>query len=310
MKMQNERKSRIRALGYDYGIQAKVSIKNCNLCGNTYFVQIGITDRYGYSANSFACAQCGLVFLNPRMTPEGYAQFYSKIYRPLVSAYHGRLIDAKNIQQEQRAYAAERAEFLAPYMENLAGTLLDIGGSTGVVAKHFVDRFCFKARVLDPSGDELREAEKLGLETVQGLFEENDFGKEKFDLILLCQTIDHLSDIAATLEKVHSCLSKHGVFFVDIVDFRAAYLRYWNTSEAIKIDHPYYLTQESAEAFLRRKGFVIFRKGYAADHLHVNYVCGLGQPKNDLLPSSASVDHLFREIRTIQNTPRRVEVAL
>jgi SAM-dependent methyltransferase len=308
--MQNERTSRIKALGYDYDAQAKVSVEHCNLCGNDYFVHIAQTDRYGYAVNSFACAQCGLVFLNPRMTPEGYAQFYSNIYRRLVSAYHGRLIDAKSIQAEQKNYAAEKADFLAPYTEKLAGTLLDIGGSTGIVAKHFVDRFDLQAKVLDPSAKELDEAQNLGLGTIQGFFEQTDFGDQKFDLILLCQTIDHLSDIGATLDKVYSCLSKEGVFFVDIVDFRAAYLRHWDISEAIKIDHPYYLTQESVEAFLERKGFVIFRKGYAADHLHVNYACGLGTPKNDHVPAQSTVEQLLREIRTVQNAPPKNGVAL
>ncbi|MEX1071949.1 MAG: hypothetical protein WEC37_04910, partial [Anaerolineales bacterium] len=173
--MQNERIKRIKALAYDYGGRAKEAVERCNLCGGDYFVQISHNDRYGYPAAAFVCAQCGLVFLNPRMKAEAYAQFYSSVYRPLVSAYHGRLIDANSIQDEQKTYAKERAEFLAPYLEGKSkGTLLDIGGSTGVVAKHFVDQFSYSGTVLDPSADELREAAKLGLKTRQGFFEEND----------------------------------------------------------------------------------------------------------------------------------------
>ena len=90
------------------------------------------------------CLRCGLVFLNPLMTSDAYAEFYADVYRPLVSAYHGRRIDAETIQDEQREYAAIRAELLAPHLEGRgAKALLDVGGSTGVVAHHLKERFDF-----------------------------------------------------------------------------------------------------------------------------------------------------------------------
>jgi ethanolamine utilization protein EutA (predicted chaperonin) len=44
--------------------------------------------------------------------------------------------------------------------------LLDVGGSTGVVSGHLAESFGVLPTVLDPSGDELREATALGLETI------------------------------------------------------------------------------------------------------------------------------------------------
>src|SRR5690606_25088874 len=102
------RQARIEALGYDYAAQPKDTLAHCNLCGGQRFVVLAHYDRYRYPAEAHACARCGLVFLNPRMTAGAYARFYDGIYRPLVSAFHGRLIDARTIQDEQRAYAAER----------------------------------------------------------------------------------------------------------------------------------------------------------------------------------------------------------
>jgi hypothetical protein len=72
--------------------------------------------------------RCGLVFLNPRLTAEAYGRFYDGIYRPLVSAFHGRLIDARTIQAEQRDYARRAREFIRPFIaERTPGRLLDIG---------------------------------------------------------------------------------------------------------------------------------------------------------------------------------------
>jgi 2-polyprenyl-3-methyl-5-hydroxy-6-metoxy-1,4-benzoquinol methylase len=299
------RAGRLAAIGFDYRAQPRHRVDACNLCGGSRFVALTHRDRYGYEAEGHACLRCGLVFLNPVMTAAAYGRFYQHVYRPLVSAYHGRTIDAVTLQPEQRVYAGERVEFLRPYLAaSNAKTLLDIGGSTGVVAHALAREFALEATVIDPAPLEVAEARALGLETVTGLVEQHDFGARRFDVVVICQTVDHLLDIAATLRRVRDLLNADGILFVDIVDFRAAYLRHWSVEEAIKIDHPYYLTEATMEAFLRRFGFEISAADYAADHLHVGYACRAGRPDADALPSAASVAEMLREIRYVQNAPR------
>ena len=98
----NTRAERIAALAFDYDAQPKAGSKRCNLCGGSAFVGLTHRDRYGYPAAAACCSGCGLVFLDPVMTADAYGRFYQRTYRPLVSAYHGRLIDARTIQDEQR----------------------------------------------------------------------------------------------------------------------------------------------------------------------------------------------------------------
>ena len=298
-----DRRARIDALDYDYTSQPTQAVVACNLCGASEFVVLAHRDRYGYPAQAHACRRCGLVFLNPRMTAESYGRFYDGIYRPLVSAFHGRLIDAQTIQDEQRDYAAERAEFIRSFIAKSGGqTLLDIGGSTGVVAHHFAREFGLKGTLIDPAPLEVEQARRLGLETITGLVEEHDFGSRRFDVVIICQTVDHLLDVAGTLARVRQLLSDTGLFFIDIVDFRSAYLRNWSVEDAVKIDHPYYLTEPTMAAYLKGSGFGVLRSDYAADHLHVSYVCRPTTADADAMPSKASVDELLREIRFVQNT--------
>ena len=301
-----DRKERIAALGYDYAAQPKQLATSCNLCRGAQFIILTHRDRYGYRAEAHACRGCGLVFLNPRMTAEAYGRFYDGVYRPLVSAFHGRQIDARTIQDEQREYATERAEFVRPFIaESGARTLLDIGGSTGVVAHHFVREFGLAGTLIDPAPLEVEQARRFGLETVTGLIEEHDFGNRGFDLIIICQTVDHLLDVTGTLSRVRRLLSDHGLLFIDIVDFRAAYLQNWSVEDAIKIDHPYYLTEPTMMAYLRRSGFDILRSDYAADHLHVSYMCRPGVADLGAVPSASSVDAMLNEVRYVQGTARR-----
>jgi len=299
------RRERIATLGYDYEAQPKQALDVCNLCGASQFAVLTHRDRYGFRAQAHACHRCGLVFLNPRMTAEAYGRFYDGVYRPLVSAFHGRLIDARTIQAEQRDYAVERAEFMRPFMARRSGaTLLDIGGSTGVVAHHFVREFGLTGTLIDPAPLEVEQARQLGLETITGLVEEHDFGRRRFDAVIVCQTVDHLLDVAGTLARVRQILANDGVLFIDIVDFRAAYLRNWSVEDAVKIDHPYYLTEPTMTAYLRSSGFQVLRSDYAADHLHVSYACRPGIADQDAMPSTAAVEAMLREVRFVQNAPR------
>lgn len=299
------RAERIAALDYDYAAQPKRAVTACNLCGGSVFVVLAHRDRYGYPAEAHGCRRCGLVFLNPVMTAEAYASFYAGTYRPLVSAYHGRRIDAHTIQAEQRQYAAERGDFLAPFLQGgRARRMLDIGGSTGVVAHLLARRFGLEATVLDPAPLETAEAQALGLETIEGLVECHDFGARRFDVIVMCQTIDHLLDVAGTLRRVRELITDEGLFFVDIADFRSPYLRNWSVEEAIKIDHPYYLVEFTAMTLLERTGFEVLRVDYEADHLHVGYACRPAPPRTEALPPRTAVEALWEEIRFVQNAPR------
>jgi hypothetical protein len=166
-------------------------------------------------------------------------------------------------------------------------------------------QFGLRGTLIDPAPLEIEEARQFGLETIAGLVEEYDFGGRRFDLVLICQTVDHLLDVAGTLTRVRQLLTEHGLLFIDIVDFRAAYLRQWSVEDAIKIDHPYYLTQETMTAYLRRSGFEVLRAGFAVDHLHVSYICRPAALDAGAIPAAAQVEALLHEIRYVQNAPRR-----
>jgi SAM-dependent methyltransferase len=244
---------------FDYEAQPKEYVAGCNLCGMGP-VNGGINrrDRYGYAVGFVAC-QCGLVYLYPRMTPEAYARFYRDgTYRKLVSAFHGREINAQTIQPEQLVYAAELAEFIGPYVGQ-AKTLLDVGGSTGVVAGDLAGRFELKATVLDPAPDELAQA--TGLETIQASVEDWEPNGRTWDVITLCQTVDHLLDIAGTLRKLKAALAPGGVFFVDALDYARG--------QVVKIDHPHNFTLGTLLHALQRAGFGLVAFGVEPTHVRV-----------------------------------------
>jgi SAM-dependent methyltransferase len=293
----DEARSRIALLGFDFEAAPKRPVGACNLCGGTAFESVAERDRYRFPAHADLCSRCGLVFLNPMLTAEAYEGFYREVYRPLVSAYHGRPIDAETVEQDQRAYADELVSTLEPFLGGGGrATLLDVGGSTGVVAEAVGDRFGLRATVVDPAPAEAERAAARGLETVVATIEGYDPGGRAFDVVLLCQTIDHLLDVAGSLAKLRATVAEGGLLFVDVVDFRVPMRRTGRVEDAIKVDHPYSLTPATGEAFLARAGFTPFHTARASDGLHVGYVCEPADPQPEALPDAWWVEELHAEI--------------
>ncbi len=275
------RGERIAALGYDASGQQIEAPPGCNLCGlggpGGRPVEVARRDRYGYPARFVVCRRCGLGCLSPRLTASAYADFYSRVYRPLVSAYHGRRIDSETVQDEQRVYAAELAGFLMPWLGSGIATVLDVGGSTGVVAGELSARLGARATVLDPAPNELAVARAAGLETVAGFAESFDPGGRQWDLVLLCQTIDHLLDIAATLAGLRRMTAEGGNAFVDILDVGFVLERTGTIEATVKIDHPYYLTAATAAAFFTLVGYAVVAERLADDGHH-GFLLAAGHP--------------------------------
>lgn len=300
-----EQEARVKKIGFDYAARAKKEVTECNLCSSKIWTKLTHHDRYYHETEAFQCQDCGNVFITPLMTEKEYHSFYADYYRPLVSAYHGRTIDAVTLQDDQHPYADDLAEFIGHQIR--AGfkpkAILDVGGSTGIILKRLEREFQPKPRLLclDPAVNELNEAKKLGLEVINGFIESHDFGSQRFDLILLCQTIDHLADIRLSLKKMHEVLSDDGLFFVDAVDFRKIYLKTGSVEGAIKIDHCYYLADHVTEAYLQATGFEVIRKGIARDKVHINYLCRKTKPRElDMPELKRKADAMYAEIRQLR----------
>ena len=65
-----------------------------------------------------------------------------------------------------------------------------------------------------------------------------------WDLVLLCQTIDHLLDVSATVSSLARMVSPDGYAFIDVLDYLIIAQRRESIEGAVKVDHPYYLTRD------------------------------------------------------------------
>ena len=127
------------------------------------------------------------------------------------------------------------------------------------------EAFGSEATVLDPAPDELEVAAAAGMETIAGFAEDYDPGDRRWDLVLLCQTIDHLLDVRgdARVDAPHDRRGRPRVRRrARPADRRA---EEGHGEGAAKIDHPYYLTHDTALAFFAAPGYEPVAERLSAD---------------------------------------------
>jgi hypothetical protein len=293
----DQRQRRIESVAYDYAAATKEPVPECNLCGSSDTIELARRDRYGFAAGLRLCARCGLGFLSPRLTRNAYARFYESFYRPIVSAYHGRTIDSNTVQVEQRTYAAELLGYVRPLLDPAPRSIIDVGGSTGVVGGSLGEAFSAKVTVLDPAPEELAVAESNGMETIRGFVEDFEPRGRTWDLVLLCQTVDHLLDVHAALAAIAAMIAPGGRAFVDALDVALAVRRCGSIEGAVKVDHPYYLTRDTARAYFDKVGLTVESERLSDDG-HWGFVLSAGKARGpDWTGLARARDRLLEEAR-------------
>ena len=292
---------------FDYEDKSKIVIDKCTCCGSKKHHNFFNKDRYGYNVNTVICKSCGVIFISPRMKKNDYMIFYNEAYRKLVSCFNDRQIDKYSIQREQIIYAKSLFEFIKPNLKNKFKkiNLLDVGGSTGIVSKILKEQFekdklinSVNVTVLDPAQEELEIAKKSGLNTINGFIEDLPMFSEKFNFIILCQTIDHLFEIKKSLNIIYNTLSEDGLFFLDIVDFKYM-VRDRGVQNSIKIDHPHNFSFKATYNLLQEIGFTTITSSNIYDGHLIGFLCKKGN-------SSPKRYDLKEEINEILNFANRV----
>lgn len=212
----------------------------CNLCGakNTH----PFARRQGFDV--VTCAECGLVYVNPRLG-----------LTALVDQYNGN--ESSRIQYYLDAEPADRRSF-APVLETVQhllpgrGRFLDIGPNVGnclVLAREFG----WQVAGIEINADAARHCREVrGLDVHAGTLDERPFPPCSFDAVLMGDVIEHLPDPRRALEQVRELLRPGGLVAVSTPDIDG-----W-AGRALQIkpeEHLYYFSRATMKALLERSGY-------------------------------------------------------
>ena len=252
------------------------------------------------------CLSCGLIYLADHLSAEGYREFYATgTYRGLTSGFVGVQPSIEAIQRDQVQYASQLVKALNGYVTRGGqGFLLDVGGSTGMIAKRVAENFGLHASVLDPATKEINAARAAGLDGIVGSLESFK-STRKYDLILLCRSLEHLFDLRASLLKMRELLRTGGLLYCDIIDFVEC-CRLRGAAEAIsKIDHCYWLCQETAPRIFRSLGLQVVSVNVSTDPECIGYILESCEPMTSSESNEFALHRMLRQLRETDHDWRR-----
>lgn len=148
------------------------------------------------------------------------------------------------------------APLLAPLLPAGRARLLDLGGGTGRVSRHFRDRFD-RVILLDPQPAMLRRARRkgLGFDLVLGDARALPFKPGTVDAVLATDAFHHIPEPGRVLDEARRVVAPEGALLVEEFDPRNAQGKAIELLERMALFGSHFHTPEDLRARVEAAGF-------------------------------------------------------
>jgi hypothetical protein len=249
----------------------------CNLCGRDNVEVINTRDRNGLKVQSCICKYCGLIYVNPRMTPRWYGEYYKTEYRLQMARFRkmpAALPDFNEMFCKSAAHGIELAVTFQNYWRK--GLTVEAGSSVGGVLHGVRQELGVEVLGIEPSPEESAHANRQGIKTYTSLVENFRDELPPVANFVCTQSLNHFLDPRYFMAWAHRHLAMDGLLILEVMNFRQVFRRYGWMRRAIQIDHTYMFVPETLANFVQAAGFEI---------LHLDSGEGAGKrTKRDTLP--------------------------
>ena len=230
----------------------------CNCCRSDHYTAIS---NYEYGLRPMRiclCLNCGLIYINPRMSKDDYDLYYKEYYREdrqlLKKGRRGGSLD-QNFEAAclfGKAFSGQFKNFLK------AGLVVDVGSSTGGVLAGFKESIPgLEVLGIEPSKEEAGFANQRGIKTLNTLFENLNHEFRGLSAVICVQSLNHLLDPRSFFEWSYNILKEDGLLILSVKNFRHQVFRAGSLSGAVQVDHPYMFVSETLRLFVESVGFEI-----------------------------------------------------
>ena len=218
----------------------------CDLCGKDDPVLM-------FKKNDFSivrCSNCRLVYVNPRLFEKKLSELYNE---NLISPLHYYM---ENKADDEKTFH-KRLDIIEKYVKK--GRLLDVGCAIGTFSN------VARRRGWDVYGVDINEGsarycrEELGLDVVAGSFDDVDFPRDFFDVVLMNDLLEHVPSPTKTLEKAHTLVKKGGLIFIVTpkIDSLMAKMSKTRWLHLKPNEHLFYFSSGTIKRLLEKTGFLV-----------------------------------------------------
>jgi 2-polyprenyl-3-methyl-5-hydroxy-6-metoxy-1,4-benzoquinol methylase len=243
-------------MSFPYNTIEKENIP-CSFClGNDYKL-LSNKGTDGLSLNSVICKKCGLIYINPRMTKDGYKFYYEEEYRQktINNGDTGSGFDCKKLFDSTIGHGKFLGELISKYLK-VNGSIMEVGSGVGGVLEGMKRVLNREVVGIEPSKVESDYANSQGIKTYHTLIEDHK-KNEKFAVIVSTQALNHYLDPRYFFKWAHESLFENGLLVLEVMNFRQQLQKAGKYENSVKIDHVYMYTPEVLRDFVKSAGFEI-----------------------------------------------------
>lgn len=186
----------------------------CCLTGSRDALVVATRDRRGNPLRTVISTASGLVFTDPRPTPEEVREFYSEQYR---REYKNVCVPRRKHVLRAGRLALKRLNEIRPYITQ-GSRMLDAGSGGG--------EFVYTSRELgyDTYGIEPNRGyaqysiDQYGIDVFNGFYQDVTFDEASFDCVTMFHVLEHLEQPVASLRQLSRFLKGGGHLVVEVPD--------------------------------------------------------------------------------------------
>ncbi|MCX6824774.1 MAG: class I SAM-dependent methyltransferase [candidate division SR1 bacterium] len=249
---------------------------NCIACAsNKVDPLFSLKENSAYTV--YGCHDCGLEFLYPQPDLKTLDMIYNGDY------YGSRGIkdNYENVKRMKQATFSWIIDKIKKYKKE--GKLLDIGCATGFFMD-IAEKKGFDVYGVDISKEAVKKAQSLFGEHKVFNSSIDDFNiKDKFDVIIMTDLLEHVFDPSKTLHQVKSFLNPGGILVVlspDAGSFSRKLMKKYRMQ--FKLEHLYYFTDKSILSLSQNNGYNLIYNCVGIKKINFAYL--FGQSKVYKLP--------------------------
>lgn len=228
--------------------------------------------KYIIELNTALCMNCGMLFRYPMLSEEEQKKYYTNQY---VEEFKLKKKIEPKFYEELKKQKKRYVKYLC-FLENMGYSfkgknILDIGCGRGWLLKIISEYDSEKLLGIEPSIKRCTEIEKnpnFNFEVKCGSLK--DFTHEqlgKFDLIILTDVIEHLSDPVGSLFKIKEFLNNNGYIYIYTHSEQPG--PFININKRISLVHQLYFTKRTMNLLLQKTFLEPVKMKIQGSNLHL-----------------------------------------
>lgn len=236
-------------------ILEKPKVANCPLCNSKGYeiIQKDVRDyEYGTkeSYKWIKCNGCKLIRIDPMPSLEILSRAYP-------ANYHAYVVPKSKITQKLQAISRKKIAKKIALSFPTAASILEIGCSTGLLLEAIGNYGNYKLFGVEYKIEAANEANKRGIKTWNGTFEDAPIPNEAMDLIILQHVIEHVFNPIEIMHKIFTSLKPGGKVIGELPNIdswdASFFGKYWGGGHAPR--HIWFFTPKTLKKMLEHSGF-------------------------------------------------------